>query len=315
MDVSEREGTTGRGLLDLVIARIPGIGSAGRVYLCRKFKRESDITGLKARDIQRICAERRGRAEEARLFDDKTESWSMEDVISRAEKDAVFMERRGIRWISIAEDAYPPLLREIYDPPAALFYRGTPPALGNPTLAMVGTRKPCGMSARWAYETARDLSRAGVVVVSGLAIGIDAMAHRGAVEAADSAAVAVLGSSVDEVYPASNRSLARRIIAGGGALLSEYPPGTRPAKWTFPARNRIISGLCRCTVVVEAGKKSGALITADFALEQNRDLCVAGVPGGGVDKPFGAGCERLAEDGAKVVHNSLDIIAELGLEM
>jgi DNA processing protein len=241
----------------------------------------------------------------------------MDEIISQALDDELSMCTRNIRWVSIVEDAYPPLLREIYDPPAVLFYRGAPPFHGKPAISMVGTRRPCGLSARWAYDTARDLSRAGVVVVSGLAIGIDSMSHRGVVDAAAAPAFAVLGSSVDEVCPASNRALARRIIAGGGSLLSEYPPGTRPTRWTFPARNRIISGLCRCTVVVEAGEKSGALITADFALEQNRDLCVAGVSVGDGDesKPFGAGCERLAEDGAKVVHNSLDILAELGLEM
>ncbi|MDR2097132.1 MAG: DNA-processing protein DprA [Spirochaetaceae bacterium] len=306
-----------RGLLDLAIARTPGIGQAGRVYLCLKFNRESDFTGLKARDIERICAERRGKTGEKRLFDDETENWSVEDVISQAEKDAEFMRRRGIRWLSIAEDAYPPLLREIYDPPAVLFYRGTLPPPEKPFIAMVGTRKAGAVAVRWAYDTARDLSLAGLVVVSGLAIGIDAMTHRGSVDAASGGTeaaptLAVLGSSVDEVYPASNRALARRIIAGGGALLSEYPPGTRPAKWTFPARNRIISGLCRCVIVVEAGEKSGALITADFALEHNRSLCVAG---GGESKPLGAGCGRLAEDGAKVVNNFVDIMAELGLEM
>lgn len=306
-------GTIERGLLDLVIARIPGIGSGGRAYLCEKFERESDLTVLKAADIKRICAARRGRLVNGRLFDDEAESWSMDDIASRAREDAVLMERRGIRWVSIAEDAYPPLLREIYDPPAVLFYRGALPPPGKPALAMVGTRKPGAAALRWAYETARDLSLAGVLVVSGLAVGIDAMAHRGAVDAAEGAAatIAVLGSSVDYVYPASNRSLARRIVASGGVLLSEYPPGTRPAKWTFPARNRIISGLCRCTVIVEAGEKSGALITADFALEQNRGLCVAGAPEGA----FGAGCRRLAEDGAKVVHNPVDILTELGLEI
>jgi DNA processing protein len=287
------------------------------MYLCEKFDRESDLTALKARDIERICSARRGGRSAVRLFDNETESWSMDRVVSRAEQDAALMERRGIRWVSAAENAYPPLLREIYDPPAVLFYRGALPPPGMPLFAVVGTRKPGPAALRWAYETARDLSRAGVLVVSGLAVGIDAMAHRGSVDGAAAGypaaapTAAVLGSSVDEVYPASNRALARRIVASGGALLSEYPPGTRPAKWTFPARNRIISGLCRGTVVVEAGEKSGALITADFTLEQNRDLFVAGGPADG--QVFGSGCRRLAEDGAKVVHNSVDILAELAV--
>jgi DNA processing protein len=144
-------------------------------------------------------------------------------------------------------------------------------------------------------------------VVSGLAYGIDAMAHRGCVEAG-AVTLAVLGSAADEIYPAPNRPLARRVIAEGGAVLSEYPPGTRPSRWTFPARNRIISGLCKCTVIAEAGEKSGALITADFALEQNRDLFVACDADGEV---FGEGCRRLAEDGAKPMRNADDILDEL----
>ncbi|MDR2803259.1 MAG: DNA-processing protein DprA [Treponema sp.] len=305
-----------RGLLDLIIARIPRLKPRSRVYLCRKFNNESDFTGLKPHDIEMICAEYGGKTAGRKLSDD-TKRWSMDSVVSRAEKDAALMERRGIRWVSITETAYPPLLREIYDPPAALFYRGNLPPPEKTALAIVGTRKSCAAALRWAYETARELSRAGVPVVSGLALGIDAMAHRGVVDAGAVPTFAVLGSSVDEVYPVSNRALARRIMAEGGALLSEYPPETGPARWHYPARNRIISGLCAATIVVEAGEKSGALITADFALEQNRDLYVAGgaEDSGFKENVFGAGCERLAEDGAKVVHNSLDILAFLGLEI
>jgi DNA processing protein len=314
---------TGRGLLDLIITRIPRLRSGDRMTLCREFDTESGVTCLQARDIEEICARGRGEAPAGRLFDDEAAAWSMSAIVSRAEKDAAFMEKRGIRWVSAAESGYPPLLREIYDPPAVLFYRGALPPAETPSAAIVGTRKPCAAAARWAYETARDLSAAGVTVISGLAFGIDAMAHRGCVEAASSAgaapAAAVFGSSVDEVYPASNRSLARRIVAEGGVLLSEYPVGTRPAKWTFPARNRIISGLCRCTVIVEAGEKSGALITADFALDQGRDLYVAcgGESAPALEKPedmtarnvFGLGCRRLAEDGARIVRNADDILA------
>jgi DNA processing protein len=321
--------TAGRGLLDLIITRIPHLRPGDRMTLCQKFDTESGITSLNARDIEEICAGGRGEASAGRLFDDESGNWSMSDIVLRAEKDAALMERRGIKWVSAAENEYPPLLREIYDPPAVLFYRGALPPPGALSIAIVGTRKPCAASARWAYETARELSLAGVIVVSGLALGIDAMAHRGCVEAALSQslsaaagpapAAAVFGSSVDEVYPASNRALARRIVAEGGVLFSEYPAGTRPAKWTFPARNRIISGLCRCTVVVEAGKKSGALITAGFALEQGRDLYVArnAENAGILEQPesmtagsaFGLGCRRLAEEGARVVKDAEDILA------
>jgi DNA processing protein len=248
----------------------------------------------------------------------------MNEIVSHAGKDAASMKNRGIRWTSIVEKTYPPLLREIYDPPAALFYRGALPPPETLAVAIVGTRKPCPAASRWAYTTARELSQAGIFVVSGMALGIDAMAHRGCVDAASAISfygahgggedirstaaptAAVLGSSVDEVYPASNRTLARRIIETGGVLLSEYPYGTAPEKWHFPARNRIISGLCRCTIVVEAGEKSGALITAGFAIEQNRDLYIAGNT-----NAFGAGAQQLAGEGAKMVYNSGDILAEL----
>jgi DNA processing protein len=318
-------------LLDLIISRIPGLNSGDRVTLCEKFNVESEFTGLGTTEIEEICDMERINASKRRRNKNKINNWSMDEIVSLAGKDAASMKSRGIRWISIVEKTYPPLLREIYDPPAVLFYRGILPPPETFFVAVVGTRRPCPAAARWAYTAARELSRAGIVVVSGMALGIDAMAHRGCVDAASAGTfyggysgyggganadadtqstaaptAAVLGSSVDEVYPASNRTLARRIIETGGVLLSEYPYGTAPEKWHFPARNRIISGLCRCTVVVEAGEKSGALITAGFAIEQNRDLYIAGGA-----NAFGAGAQQLAGEGAKMVYNSGDILAEL----
>ncbi|MCL2473123.1 MAG: DNA-protecting protein DprA, partial [Treponema sp.] len=152
----------------------------------------------------------------------------------------------------------------------------------------------------------RELGEAGINVVSGLALGIDAMAHRGNIEGR-AHTVAVLGSSPDLVYSASNRELARRILETGGLLLSEYPPGTRPLKWHFPERNRIISALARGTVIVEAPEKSGALITARFAIEQDRDLWVDRV---GVSSKLGGGTARLAEEGAGLISSAADILAE-----
>jgi DNA processing protein len=175
-------------------------------------------------------------------------------------------------------------------------------------VAIVGTRKPGAGVPTWTYAIARNLAAAGVPIVSGLAIGIDAQAHRGAVDAG-APTYAVLGSAVDEVFPHSNRVLAARIVEKGGALVSEYPPGVLPQKWHFPARNRIISGLCAVTLVAAAPKKSGALITAGFAAEQNRDVWVGGGP-----EPFGEGCERLAFDGAKVITGIECALAELGIK-
>jgi DNA processing protein len=287
-----------RGLLDLMICRIPGLSLREKVQLGEKFDREDELSILSKRDIEKIANRPiRGGA------------WKMEDVRSQAEQDAALARLRGIAYVPIVSPDYPPLLREIWDPPALLFYRGTLPAPGKPMAAIVGTRNPTPGAAAQGYEIARGLTAAGIPVVSGLAMGIDAMAHRGAVEGGGPT-LGVLGSAPDQVYPASNRVLARRVLESGGALLSEYPPGTRPARWRFPARNRIISALARGTLIVEAPLKSGALITARFALEQDRDLWVARA---GLDSPRGEGCRNLAGDGAKIIGSAGEILEEWGI--
>jgi DNA processing protein len=233
-------------------------------------------------------------------------AFTMGAIRSLAEKDAEHAEKRNIRFVSKGDSAYPPLLLEMYDPPVALFYRGNLPDPDAPLIAMVGTRHPSPPASASAFTIARELGGLGYSVVSGLALGVDAMSHRGCLEA-NTPTFAVLGSGPDEVYPTANRGLARRILERGGGLLSEYPPGARPAKWRFPARNRIISALARGTLVVEAPEKSGALITARFALEQNRDLWVT-LTG----SPVGKGTEKLAEQGAKIVTSASDILKDWG---
>jgi DNA processing protein len=181
-------------------------------------------------------------------------------------------------------------------------------------VALVGTRRPGPAASVQALALGREFARLGITVISGLALGIDALAHRGCLEGGGITA-AVLGSSVDQVYPASNRSLARRIIEAGGAILSEYPAGTAPRKWHYPQRNRIISGLARATVIVEAPARSGALHTARFALEQGRDLFVASA---GVSSPeaavLGAGTRRLAEEGCPVIDAAAEVLADWGMD-
>ena len=287
-----------RGLLDLIILRIPGLKVTERAMLCLKFERESDLILLSKKDLEAVL----GRT----LPED---SWNMDKSRISAEKDYKMAERKGIKMVSLADSHYPPLVREIFDPPALLFYRGVLPDPEKCLAAIVGTRKPSAAAAAAAYELGRDLGHAGIPVVSGLALGIDAFAHRGNVEAG-AAAIAVLGSGLDQVYPPSNRGLAGQIIMGNGVLLSEYPPETAPLKWHFPARNRIISALARGTVIVEAPEKSGALITASFVLEQNRDLWVSSI---GVSSPRGQGTAKLAGEGAKVISNARDILSEWGL--
>jgi DNA processing protein len=277
-----------------MINRIPGLKVPERLALCEKFDREEEISILTKGDIEQIIKRPLER------------SWRMEALRRRAEQDERAARLRGIRWVSWAGDLYPPQLREMYDPPAVLFFRGTLPDPERPLIAVVGTRRPSPAGAAQAYDLSRDLGAAGLSVVSGLALGIDSLAHRGNLDGG-AATFAVLGSGADEVYPAGNRPLAKRILENGGALLSEYSPGTGPRPWHFPARNRIISGLARGTVVVEAPEKSGALITARCALDQNRDLWVAAA---GTGSPCGAGTAKLAEDGAGLIQDAAAILAE-----
>jgi len=294
-----------RGLLDLIISCLPDLSCREKIALCESLGDESDLIQKPESDIEALI----GR---------KLKAWNVDSSRRAAERAAEKARMRGINIVSWQSPLYPPLLREIYDPPVLLFFRGKLPDPESPLAAVVGTRKPSPASCAQAFDIARGLGRGGISVVSGLAVGIDSFAHRGNIDGGAST-VAVLGSGVDEVYPSSNRGLALRALETGGALLSEYPPGTGPRKWNFPARNRIISGLSRGVLIVEAPQKSGALITARFALEQNRDLWVASsgvsssVPdASGTEKRFALydkrGTSKLANDGAGIINNASGIL-------
>jgi DNA processing protein len=204
-------------------------------------------------------------------------------------------------------DAYfPPLLRRIADAPVALFVHGSPDWLLRPQIAIVGSRSATPGGRDIAAQFAGELAEAGLVVASGLAAGIDGAAHAAALDAGG-ATVAVAGTGPDRVYPARHRDLARRIV-DNGAVISTYAPGTGPRAGHFPARNRIISGMSLGVVVVEAGERSGSLITARLAGEQGRE--VFAVPGS-VRNPLARGCHRLIRDGARLVESSGEVIAEL----
>jgi DNA processing protein len=205
--------------------------------------------------------------------------------------------------------AYPPLLAQLHDPPDRLYVRGDAALLTRPTVAVVGARSCSAYGAQVARTLARDLAGAGLVVASGLARGIDGEAHRGALDAGGTT-LAVLGCGIDVAYPRRHAELARR-IAETGAVVSEYPPGTEPAPWRFPARNRILAGLALATVVVEARERSGALITADFALELGRD--VFAVPGE-ITAALSAGTNRLIRQGAAPLLEAADVLSALGIE-
>ena len=227
--------------------------------------------------------------------------------LSRRAYDAAVATQSNLHSTIVPGDKhFPELLTQLSDPPPQLYVNGNTDILHLPALAIVGSRNPTDGGARSAFEFSRHLARCGFCIVSGLAQGIDAAAHRGAL-AAGAPTIAVLGNGIDSIYPASNRELAEQIVAHG-AVVSEYPPGTPPMRAYFPQRNRLISGLCLGTLVVEAARRSGSLITARLAAEQGRE--VFALPGS-IHNPLARGCHQLIRDGAKLVESADDIICEL----
>jgi DNA processing protein len=221
--------------------------------------------------------------------------------------DALFreLEVHGVRAVTVRDEIYPPLLKQIYDPPAVLFVRGALPDPNRKHLAVVGARKISDYGKRVVDDLIEPVARAGVVIVSGLAYGVDSAAHDATLRA-DGTTLAVLGSGVDHesIYPSQNRALASRILAKGGALLCEFPLHTPPLKQNFPFRNRIIAGLCHGTLVIEAAIKSGSLITARSAMDSNRD--VYAVPGS-IHSLLSEGPHELIKNGATPVTKPEDI--------
>jgi DNA processing protein len=221
------------------------------------------------------------------------------------------LAERSLRFLGRSELAFPALLRAIHDPPIGLFVRGNADLdlLSRPAVAVVGARACSSYGGHVARSLGRELASAGLVVISGLARGIDGAAHRGALEA-DGLTVAVLGCGIDRDYPASHRELARGIVERG-LIVSEYAPGVEPAPWRFPARNRVIAGLAAATIVVEARERSGALITADLALEEGRE--VFAVPGE-ITSSLSKGTNALLRLGATPLTGVSDVLEHFGLE-
>ncbi len=219
--------------------------------------------------------------------------------------------RQGVRWLGRSGESFPALLGAIHDPPPGLFLRGGAGAevLSRPAVAVVGARSCSSYGAQVARTLGRELAAAGLVVVSGLARGIDGEAHRGALDSGGTT-VAVLGCGIDRDYPAAHASLAAA-IRETGLVVSEYAPGVEPAPWRFPARNRIIAGLAHATIVVEARERSGALITADLALEEGRE--VFAVPGE-ITSRLSAGSNELLRLGAAPATSAADVLESFGLE-
>jgi len=293
-----------RGMLDLYISLLPRLMPAEKVNMLETFECEDDLVLQTREDMEHFLGRR------------IINFWDIDKIRAQAEQIETVHRKRSINWVSWSRAAYPPLLREMYDPPAVIYYRGCLPDPDKSMLGMVGTRRPSPEAANQAYTLAYGAGKAGLSVVSGLALGIDAMSHRGNL-AGGVPGYAVLGSGVDEIYPSSNRALAKKILDSGGALLSEYPPGTKPSKWNFPARNRIIAALSRGVIIVEAPRKSGALITAAFALEQGRDLWVAS--SGLQEHQYSflhdkIGTIKLASDGAEIIYSIGDVFEKWNIE-
>ena len=277
------------------LAHRPGVNDRMKVRLLQHFRDAEDIFFADSGAFDHIEGLT---AEAAESLRDKN-LIPAEDILDTCHREKLHI-------LTYRDAAYPASLKNIADPPVVLYYKGQLPELDAfPVIGVVGTRKASAYGMTAAKRLGYQIGKCGGIVVSGMAYGIDAMAMSGALTAGQKV-VGVLGCGVDIVYPLSNRALFRD-VEQYGCILSEFPPGTQPAKWTFPKRNRIISGLSNGVLVVEAPEKSGALITARLAAEQGRD--VFAVPGN-IDMPSFVGSNRLLRDGAIMVSSGWDILSE-----
>jgi DNA processing protein len=279
----------------LEVSLVPGVGGARLRKLLRAFGDPAQIRVARSAQLEAVV----GRDAAAAL------AHGPDAELMAATLD--WLSQPGNRLVTLADGDYPPMLLRTPDPPAVLYLRGRVELLSRRALAVVGSRSPTVAGSTNAEAFAEAFSTAGLTVVSGLALGVDAAAHRGALRG-EGSTVAVCGTGLDRVYPARNRDLARA-LAERGALISEFPIGTPPAPSNFPRRNRIISGLALGCLVVEASMHSGSLITARQALEQDRD--VFAIPGS-IHSPLSKGSHWLIKQGAKLVESAQDVLSELG---
>ena len=278
------------------LSLVPGLGSS-------RFRSLLSAFGLPAQVLQATRA-RLSRVVPEALAAGILERGRGPDV----EKALRWAERPGCAVLTLADGAYPKQLLEIPDPPPLIYVAGDPKLLSSQALAVVGSRNATPQGLKNARDFARVLSDAGFAIVSGLALGVDGEAHRGGLDGRGST-IAMLGTGIDVVYPARNRSLAQE-ISSRGAMVSEFPLGTEPHAGNFPRRNRLISGLARGCLVVEAALDSGSLITARLAADQGRE--VFAIPGS-IHSPLSKGCHALIKQGAKLVESAQDVLEELGV--
>lgn len=286
--------------LDMIaLSLVPGLGPLGIKRLIERAESPENILRMDVRDIAGVP----GISRDMALRIKKAAS------SSEYRDEVTYLRKNGIKVLCPLDKDYPQSLKDIYDPPSVLYIRGEMTGLGEKAVALVGSRRASLYGLRVSGALARSLAERGVSIISGLAAGIDSAAHRGAI-AARGRTFAVIGGGLRYLSRSSSSSLADN-ISDSGAVITEFSSRTVPSKATFPRRNRIISGLSKAVVVVEAARKSGALITADFALEQGRE--VLAVPGP-VDSITSFGSNRLIQHGAKLVTSAGDIFEELGMD-
>ncbi len=278
----------------LALHRIPGIGSRRFATLLAHFESPQAVFQARSAELQKL---RIGAESIAAI---QHPDWQA------VEQDLQWLALPRHHLLTLKDLTYPPLLREIADPPPLLFINGHPEALHSVQIGIVGARNPTVVGRETAHSFARKLAQSGLTITSGLARGIDAAAHRGVLAVAGET-VAVTGCGPDRIYPAAHRELAEE-IAESGAVVSEFCVGTPPSASNFPRRNRIVSGLSLGVLVVEAAERSGALITARLAGEQGRE--VFAIPGS-IHSPLARGCNRLIRDGAKLVQTENDVLEEI----
>ncbi len=281
-------------IMQLYISRIPGLSTRERIIVSDNYSSIEDLLKVKKSDFEYLLK----RNLSGLSFDPASVHKEVHGILET-------INSSGIDIINYFSKKYPPQLREIYNPPFLLYKKGG--VLNNeiPSIAVVGTRNPSQVAFRASYNLGIEIASHDIYLVSGLAHGVDRAAHAGVVKRRGNT-IAVLGNGIDFVYPQRNKLLGQEIIDLGGVLVSEYPPGTPPLRYNFPARNRIISGLSQSVVVVEAPEKSGALITAGFALDQGRDVFIHR---SSINSLKGAGCRKLLFEGAGIIDSLGDLIS------
>lgn len=287
----------------LLVLRLPAVGVAGYWQLLELFESPSQLLNQPAQSLRSLLNP--AAVEMLNQFRADPENG---DVGRKLAADLAYIQSQpNLHCLTYDDPLYPRLLREIPRPPPLLFVRGDPTCLSLPQLAIVGSRNPSGGGSENAERFAHYLAERGFAITSGLALGIDAAAHRGALRAGGKT-IAVMGTGIDLIYPSRHRQLAQAIIDSGGALVSEFPLGTSSHASNFPQRNRIISGLSGGTLVVEAAVQSGSLITASYALQHDRE--VFAIPGS-IHNPLARGCHQLIRQGATLVETAQDIVDQL----